>query len=126
MKAHLDEAATAASILRKDAKVAIVRNMRADGLKVTPHAERQILAAKTIEDAQALEQMARSMSSEPVEGAQSAKGKSAPPADRSALAGLSAYQRQQYAGHARKDPAKAAAFVKQCAATNARRAGKAV
>lgn len=123
MRAHLSEAATSADILRKDAKAAIVRGMRADGLKMTPHAEKQILEAKTIEEAQSLERMARSMSADPVEGAQVPRKGASPPTDRNALAGLTQGQRQSYQRHMRTDPDKAAKFLAQCTKTNAERKG---
>lgn len=96
MKAHLDEVKLGTDIVRRDAKAAIVRGMKADGLKLTPHAEKQILSAATIEEAQGLERMARSMSAEPVDGAQDPKKPARPPVDKGSTAGLTRQQAAKY------------------------------
>lgn len=124
MQSSLSEVQRGAAIVREDAKRALVRGMIADGVKLTPHAEKQILGAGTIEEAEKLAKFARSMSVAPVEGATDPKKPAAPPTDRAAIAGLTPFQRQQYAKHARRDLEKAMAFLKQCEKTNAQRAGK--
>lgn len=122
MRANLDEIERGKRIVQTDAKRAIVRGMKADGLTLTPHAEKQIIEAKSIEEAQAFETFARSMSAAPVPGAE--KKGAQPPADRNALAGLTLGQRQAHARYMRTNPDKAARFLEQCAKTNAARAGK--
>jgi hypothetical protein len=114
MKANLDEAARGTAILREDAKRAIVRGMVADGIKLTPHAQKQILDAKTIEDAQSLERLARSMSAVPVEGAKDPKKLAAPLGGKSGTAGLTRSQEAKYSQMSKAGNPRADAYRDEC------------
>ena len=124
MAVELAEIKRATAIVQEDAKRAIVRGMVSDGVKLTPHAEKQILEAASIESARALERMARSMSAEAVPGAQGNKPAEPAVADRSALAGLNPAQRATYKEIAKTNPSRAETYRVEAVKHNAAQAGK--
>jgi len=121
MKAATEEAVAALAVLRPAVKVELVRAMRADGITVTPHAERLVLDAPTVQDAERLVAGMRAMSPG---GTSSAKPHAQPPTDASALAGLTRSQKAKYEDIAKSNPRRAETYRTESLKANAEAAAR--
>lgn len=111
---YRDEAKTAADMLRPEAKQALIRGMRADGVNLTPHSEKLILDAPTLEEAKTLEKGMRAMAGPP--------GKP-PPRPPNSASTLTRAQQKDHDAIARTNPARAEIFRSECERENAAKKG---
>jgi hypothetical protein len=110
---------TAADILRPRAKEEIVRAMKADGVPLTPHAEKLIIDAPTVEAAKDLEKGMRAMA--PANG----KRAQAVPAvgKHDDVSGLTTTQAQTYRAKAAKNQQLADVYRAECIRVNGKKDG---
>jgi hypothetical protein len=108
------EAKAAAELLRPKAKEALVLSMRADGLTVTPHGEKLITEASTLEEAQILAKGMRAMSATPT------KPPARLPADEG---GLTPEQAAKYRAMVAKGNPRAESFRDESVKTNTKKGG---
>lgn len=121
MKAATDEAAAAIALLRPAAKNELVRGMRADGVPLTPHAEKLILEAPTVQDAERLAAGMRAMAPSAPAGQRPPAN---PPTDTAALAGLTRSQRAKYDDISKSNPKRAEAYRAESLKANAEAAAR--
>ena len=116
MKAATDEAAAALALLRPAAKTELVRAMHADGVPLTPHAEKLILDAPSVQDAERLAAGMRAMApSAPA----ARRTQAEPPPDASALAGLTRAQQAKYSQIAQNNSRRAEMYRTEALKANA-------
>jgi hypothetical protein len=106
------EIKVAADLVRPEAKTAIVRAMRADGIVITPHGEKLILDAPTLEEAQVLAKGMRAM------GSAESRKPNALPAN-GGTAGLTRAQSAQYQRLAAQGSPRAETYRAECVRDNA-------